>query len=70
MDGGHSAIDKFSPEGTYLGQMGGFEGELLGLGVDGSGTVHVDLAAGHPLVIDEFDGAAVNHPRRSPGAGK
>jgi hypothetical protein len=61
MDGGHGVIDKFSPEGTYLSQMGGFEGELLGLGVDGSGTVHVNLAAGHPLVIDEFDDAAVNH---------
>ena len=45
MDGGHGVIDKFSPEGTYLSQIGGFgPGELLGLGVDGSGTVHVDLA--------------------------
>jgi DNA-binding beta-propeller fold protein YncE len=61
MDAGNGVIDKFSPEGRYLSQMGGFGGELLGLGVDGSGTVHVDLAAGHPLVIDEFDGAAVNH---------
>jgi DNA-binding beta-propeller fold protein YncE len=61
MDAGNGVIDKFNSEGTYLSQMGGFEGELLGLGVDASGTVHVDLAAGHPLVIDEFDGAAVNH---------
>ncbi len=51
MDGGHGVIDKFSPEGGYLSQIGGFtpstgsaEGELLGLGVDGSGTVHVDLS--------------------------
>ena len=52
MDAGHGVIDKFSPEGRYLSQIGGFppsstgfEGELLGLGVDGNGTVHVDLRA-------------------------
>ncbi len=71
MDGGHGAIDKFSPEGRYLSQIGGFtpstgsaESELLGLGVDGSGTVHVDLSTaggGELLLIDEFDGATVNH---------
>ena len=74
MDAGHGVIDKFSPEGRYLSQIGGFppstgvaEGELLGLGVDGSGTVHVDLSTtafswGKPkLLIDEFDGAAINH---------
>ena len=55
MDGGHGVIDKFSPEGRYLSQIGGFppstgsaEGELLGLGVDGSGTVHVDLRHQQP----------------------
>jgi DNA-binding beta-propeller fold protein YncE len=68
MDAGNGVIDKFSPEGRYLSQIGGFtpstgsaEGELLGLGVDGSGTVHVDLASSHVLLIDEFDDAAVNH---------
>ncbi len=71
MDSGHGVIDKFSPEGSYLSQIGGFppstgpaEGELLGLGVDGSGTVHVDLSVpsfSSELLIDEFDGAAVNH---------
>jgi DNA-binding beta-propeller fold protein YncE len=67
MDSGHGVIDKFSPEGRYLSQIGGFppstgstQGELLGLGVDGSGTVHVNLSNGYPL-IDEFDDAAVNH---------
>jgi DNA-binding beta-propeller fold protein YncE len=72
MDAGHGVIDKFSPEGTYLSQIGGFPpstgstvGELLGLGVDGSGTVHVDL--GRPpdntntLLIEEFDDTAANH---------
>ena len=48
MDAGHGVIDKFSREGGYLSQMGSFssstEGELLGLGIDGSGTVHVDLS--------------------------
>ncbi len=48
MDSGHGVIDKFSPEGRYLSQIGGFGGELLGLGVDGSGTVHVDLASDQP----------------------
>ncbi len=76
MDVGHGVIDKFSPEGGYLSQIGGFTpstgsaegerltGELLGLGIDGSGTVHIDLntgAVGAGLLIDEFDGAAVNH---------
>ena len=63
MDSGHGAIDKFSPEGRYLSQIGGFEGELLGLGVDGNGTVHVDVAAlvtSALVEIDEFDDAAVN----------
>ncbi len=74
MDSGHGVIDKFSPEGRYLNQIGGFTpstgsaaGELLGLGVDGSGTVHVDLStldgAGE-LLIDEFDSAAVNIARQ------
>jgi DNA-binding beta-propeller fold protein YncE len=62
MDSGHGVIDKFNSEGTYLSQIGGFAvEELLGLGVDGSGTVHVYLAGGHVLTIDEFDDAAVNH---------
>ncbi len=67
MDSGHGVIDKFGPEGRYLTQIGGFtpatgspEGKLLGLGVDGSGTVHVDITAGQPLV-EEFDSAAMNH---------
>ena len=69
MDSGHGVIDKFSPEGRYLSQIGGFppstgsaEGELLGLGVDGSGTVHVDLSTpgSNSLLIGEFDGAGVN----------
>ncbi|HWX45970.1 MAG TPA: hypothetical protein VNY52_11695, partial [Solirubrobacteraceae bacterium] len=76
MDGGHGVIDKFSPEGRYLSQIGGFtpstgvaEGELLGLGVDGSGTVHVDLSARgahltRDLLIDEFDGAGTNISRQ------
>ena len=73
MDAGHDVIDKFSPSGEYLSQIGrfppvtydsftGFTGELLGLGVDGSGSVHVDLSPPNqskPL-IEEFDDAAVN----------
>ncbi len=67
---GHGVIDKFSPEGRYLSQIGGFppstgstEVELLGLGVDGRGTVHVEVNTAYSteLLIDEFDDAAVNH---------
>ncbi len=72
MDAGDGVIDKFNQEGRYLSQIAGFpsstgsaEGELLGLGVDGSGNLHVDLsgrgASGRQVVIDEFDGAATNH---------
>ncbi len=73
MDGGHGTIDKFSPEGRYLSQIGGFtpstgsaEGELLGLGLDGSGTVHVDLSTlgSDKLMIDEFNDAGVNIARQ------
>ncbi len=69
MDAGNGVIDKFSPEGRYLSQIGGFppatgsvDGELLGLGIDGSGTVHVDLSTGasNKLLIEEFDDTAVN----------
>jgi DNA-binding beta-propeller fold protein YncE len=69
MDSGHGVIDKFSPEGRYLNQIGGFppstgfaQGELLGLGVDGSGTLHVvslNESVGR-FLLEEFDGAAVN----------
>jgi hypothetical protein len=69
MDAGHGVIDKFSPEGGYLSQIGGFtpstgsaNGELLGLGVDGSGTVHVasrNESIGK-FLLEEFDDAAVN----------
>ena len=64
LDGGHGVIDKFSPEGRYLSQIGGFESEPLGLGVDRSGTVHVDLqvigVANGLLQVAEFDDSAVN----------
>jgi hypothetical protein len=66
MDGGHDAIDKFSAAGEYLGQIsaGTFAGqELLGLGVDGGGTVHVSFheqSFPELLLIDEFDDATVN----------
>ncbi len=69
MDAGHGVIDKFSPEGSYLSQIGGFPpytgtangGDLLGLGVDASGAVHVGLNAtsSHPLV-EEFDTEVAN----------
>ncbi len=65
MDAGHGVIDKFSAAGEYLGQIPAvtFAGhELLGLGVDGSGTVHVDYLSTQSnfVLIDEFDDMAVN----------
>ena len=47
MDAGHGVIDKFSPSGEYLSQITGSPApglhELLGLAVDASGTVRVDV---------------------------
>jgi hypothetical protein len=76
MDAGHGVIDKFSPSGEYLSQITGFkpfnptgsagerEHELLGLAVDGSGGVRVDLNnatnAGW-VEIDVFDDTSANH---------
>ncbi len=68
MDAGHGVIDKFNPEGMYLNQIAGFppsstgfEDQLLGLGVNGSGTVHVEpqTTEDQPL-IEEFDNEATN----------
>ncbi len=77
MDAGHGVIDKFSPTGEYLSQITGFppatgsaERELLGLAVDASGTLHVDLSAdvltgdgGYTtlVAVDEFDDSSSNH---------
>jgi hypothetical protein len=76
MDAGNGVIDKFSPSGEYVNQIVGFApNELLGLGVDGNGTVHVDLhtETSQKLLIDEFDGAAANrliaHQEASPLGG-
>lgn len=63
MDAGHNVVDKFSSTGAYLGQIKGpFSGELLGLGVDGSGSVRVDVkgdVVSH-TGIDVFDNSATN----------
>jgi DNA-binding beta-propeller fold protein YncE len=59
-DPGHKVIDKFSPSGAYIGQITGPTpekfSEVLGVGVDASGSVRVyaDSAA------DVFDNAASN----------
>jgi DNA-binding beta-propeller fold protein YncE len=70
MDAGKGAIDKFSASGEFLHQITGFVPagagvrELLGLGVDANGTVHVDLSTGESeaYTIDEFDGSTANNP--------
>jgi hypothetical protein len=68
MDAGHGVIDKFSPSGEYLNQITGFAPaspsgrELLGIGVDAGGVLHVDLSTGNfnDFAIDEFDDSAAN----------
>jgi DNA-binding beta-propeller fold protein YncE len=59
MDAGHGAVDKFSPSGEYIGQIGGpLSGQgLLGLGVDASGDVRV--LTSQPT-IDVFDNSRQN----------
>ncbi len=70
MDAGHGVIDKFNPEGKYLSQITGFppatgspeEHELLGLAVDATGSVRVDLRPPHfgGAAIDVFDDSSTN----------
>jgi DNA-binding beta-propeller fold protein YncE len=65
MDDGKGVIDKFKANGEFLSQIGGLagRGELLGLGIDASGTVHVDLRtpSSEEFVVDELDDSAANH---------
>jgi hypothetical protein len=69
MDAGHGVIDKFDSDGKYLSQITGFAStpasahELLGLGIDANGIVHVDLSTGESdhFAIDEFDDSAKNN---------
>ena len=61
MDAGHEVIDKFNAKGEYVSNITGpFEGELLGLGVDGSGNVRVDVKNGSTPQTDVFDNALAN----------
>ena len=62
MDSGHGVIDKFSPEGRYLSQIGATSE------ANRSAWAPTEMArctstwhSGHLLQIDEFDDAAVNH---------
>ncbi|HEY5342331.1 MAG TPA: hypothetical protein VIJ66_01550, partial [Solirubrobacteraceae bacterium] len=58
MDAGHNVIDKFNRAGEYLGQVTDrFTGELLGLGIDADGNVHVALGSNE---IDVFDDSVSN----------
>lgn len=68
MDAGHDVIDKFSPDGTYLGQVvGPFLEGLYGLGVDAKGNLRVFVKGGLPsgqstsgVAVDVFDDAVKN----------
>ncbi len=73
MDAGHGVIDKFAPDGKYLSQITGFalppagNGELLGIGIDASGTVKAHFTAegrGYAppgeVAVDEFDDSSAN----------
>ncbi len=63
-EAGHEVIDKFNPEGEYLGQITGLSSPPLGVGVDPSGNVRVDLKAPEPggafLPVEIFDDSASN----------
>jgi hypothetical protein len=64
MDAGHEVIDKFSPSGAYLGQIASsFSGKLLGLGVDASGNVRVDVRGNSSTepATDVFDSSPANN---------
>ena len=69
MDSGHGVIDKFSAEGKYLGQIGGFTLHRLAWRTAGARRRRERQRAGRPehtdrlsrlLLIDEFDDAAEN----------
>jgi hypothetical protein len=61
MDAGHDVIDKFSPSGAYLSRITGpFPSKPLGLGVDASGNVRVDVG-GQRIAVDVFDSSAANN---------
>jgi NHL repeat len=61
MDAGHEVIDKFNAKGEYLNQITGpFSGALLGLGVDASGDVRVDVLPAEHARIEVFDSSAAN----------
>jgi DNA-binding beta-propeller fold protein YncE len=65
LDAGHEVIDKFAPSGQYIGQITGpFTYSPLGLGVDPSGNVRVDVKGPDPeggtLAVEVFDDATVN----------
>ncbi len=68
MDAGQGVIDKFGPGGEYLNQITGFtpggaatERELLGIGIDANGVLHVEFRSSAGVAVDEFDDSAVNH---------
>ncbi|MGB8842413.1 MAG: hypothetical protein WCC64_15240, partial [Aliidongia sp.] len=61
VDTGNGVVDKFGATGSYISQLGGFSGELLGVAVDSSGDlwVYSDEAAGEGQV-SEFDEAGIS----------
>lgn len=64
MDAGHNVIDKFNSKGEYLDQIINPSGdELLGLGVDASGTLRVDIIdINQPtwVLVDEFNDSSAS----------
>jgi hypothetical protein len=71
VDSGHHVVDKYSPEGKYLGQIPGTTegafGELIGVATDAAGRVWVYQGSGE---IDGFSNAADNEflSKRTSGA--
>ncbi len=60
LDAGHGVVDKFGPNGAYIGQIGGpLSGQVLGgLGVEANGDLRVSGFGGRG--VDLFDNAVAN----------
>jgi hypothetical protein len=62
MDAGHTVIDKFAPDGTYIGQISGpLAGQqLYGMGVEANGHVRVYAQVENSMRVEIFDNSLVN----------
>jgi DNA-binding beta-propeller fold protein YncE len=63
MDEGNAVVDKFSPDGAYLGQIALAGTEPLGIGVDASGSLRIDERPFKSdfVAIGVYDDSATNN---------